>query len=568
MNFKKEIIRLLKKDIRGIKAEESMIEVPPYPNMGDYSLPCFNFSKQLKKHPKDIAQEFVRKIALRQPIAKVEVKGPYLNFFINKAKMAEASISEIKKQKNRYGRTQKKKETVMIEYPSPNTNKPLHLGHVRNMLIGNSVSEILKLNGDKVIRANMNNDRGIHICKSMLAYKKFGKGRKPDKKKEKTDHFVGDFYVRFNEEAKRNPKFEEEAKEMLAKWEKGDKETVKLWKLMNTWAYEGFEETYEKLGVMFDKYYYESDYYRKGKDIVMKGLKKKLFRKDKDGAVMVELGRYGLPDKVLLRADGTSIYMTQDLYLAEKKFKDYKLDKSIYVVGSEQEMHFKQLFKILEILGYKWAKKCYHLSHGMVYLPEGRMKSREGTIVDADDLVDEMIEVAKKEILKRDSKIGKTELKKRSEIIGLGALKFFMLKTDAAKDMTYDPEKSISFEGETGPYVQYTYARICSIMKKHGKKLPQKVDYRFLGEKLEEGLIRKISDFPNAVKKAAENYRPSIIANFLIKLCQGFNTFYHEVPVLQAEKDVKEARLVLIDAVRQVIANGLDLLAIEYVERM
>jgi len=403
MNFKKEIIKVLKKDVKEIKADESMLQVPPQEDMGDFTLPCFPFSKQLKKSPNDIAQEFVRKIDLKQPIAKVEVKGPYLNFFINKAKMAEAAIDDIKKQKNKYGAVKKKKETVMVEYPSPNTNKPLHLGHIRNMLIGNSVSEILKFNGDKVIRANVNNDRGIHICKSMLAYKKFGKGKSP-KKGEKSDHFVGNFYVKFNEAEKNDPNIEEEAKEILRKWEKKDKEVVKLWKLMNSWAYAGFEQTYDRLGVMFDKYYYESDYYTKGKDIVMKALKKKVFNKEDNGAVSVELEKHKLPNKVLLRGDGTSVYMTQDLFLAERKFKDYKLDKSIYVVGSEQNMHFLQLFKILEILKYKWAKpgKLYHLSHGMVYLPHGRMKSREGTVVDADEMIDEMIKIAETEINKRD----------------------------------------------------------------------------------------------------------------------------------------------------------------------
>ncbi|PIN86009.1 arginine--tRNA ligase [Candidatus Woesearchaeota archaeon CG10_big_fil_rev_8_21_14_0_10_44_13] len=567
MDFKKDIIKLLKSDLKEIEIDESMLQVPPHPDMGDYSLPCFNFSKQLNKGPSEIAQDLVRKINLKQPIARVQVKGPYLNFFINKAVMAQAVTSEIAKQKAKYGRIEKKKENIMVEYPSPNTNKPLHLGHVRNMLIGDSVSDIFSFLGDKVVRANMNNDRGVHICKSMLAYKKFGKGKKPGKG-EKTDHFVGDFYVKFNQEAEKNPELEKEAQEMLQRWEKGDKETVKLWKLMNTWAYEGFEETYEKLGVSFDKYYYESDYYKKGKEIVSKGLKKGIFKKDGNGAIMVELEKYGLPNKILLRADGTSVYMTSDIYLAQLKFKDYKLDKSIYVVGSEQNMHFRQLFRILEILGNKWAGRCYHLSYGMVYLPEGRMKSREGTVVDADDLIDEMVNVAEKEILKRDPKIDKKELKKRAEVIGLGALKFFMLKIDPARDMIYNPEESISFEGETGPYVQYTYARICSIMAKHGKKPNAKADFKLLTEKCEEELVRKLGDFPPAVRQAAEHYRPSVIAVYLIKLCQAFNTFYHEVPVLQAEKEVKEARLALIDAVKQVIANGLDLMGIEYVERM
>src|SRR3989344_318756 len=565
MDFRKEIVKLLKD---AVKIDESALEIPPQPEMGDYSLPCFALSKELKKNPNEIAQKLVRKIQLKQPVARIEVKGPYLNFFVNKQKMAESVLADIIKEKAKFGSAKKKKETVMVEFPSPNTNKPLHLGHVRNIVIGDSVANIHKFLGDKVIRANLNNDRGVHICKSMLAYQKFGKGRTPLKDKKKSDHFVGDFYVKFNEEAEKNPGLEEEAKDMLQKWEKKDKDVMKLWKTMSTWAYEGFEETYDRLGVSFDKYYYESDFYGKGKDIVLNGLKKGLFKRDENGALIVELGKYGLPDKVLLRGDGTSIYMTQDLYLAQKKFKDYKLDKSIYIVASEQNMHFRQLFRILEILGFKWASRCVHLSYGMVFLPHGRMKSREGTVVDADDLIDEMEKVAEKEILKRDIKISKAELKKRAGIIGLGALKFHFAKIDSARNMVYDPEESISFEGETGPYVQYTYARICSIMNKYGKKIDAKADFSLLKDKREEDLAKLLYGFPDTVKKAAETLRLHLIAHYLIFLCQSFNGFYQNVSVLDADEKTKKARLVLINGVKQVIANGLDLLGIEYVERM
>ncbi|MBU0535472.1 MAG: arginine--tRNA ligase, partial [Nanoarchaeota archaeon] len=446
MDIKKEIVRILKKQV---KIDESLLEVPPQPELGDYSLPCFSLSKQLKKSPADIAQDLVRKIDLKQPIVKIEVKGSYLNFFVNKQIMAASVLPEISKNKSKFGMTHKKKETVMIEFPSPNTNKPLHLGHIRNIVIGDSMANIFKFLGDKVIRANLNNDRGVHICKSMLAYQRWGNGKKPFEVKKKPDHFVGDFYVKFSQEAKDKPDMEEEAKEMLQRWEKKDKKVRELWKLMNAWAYEGFEETYDALGVSFDKYYYESNFYDKGKEIVLKGLKKGLFKKGEGQSVIAELGNHKLPDKVLLREDGTSIYITQDLYLATKKFTDYKLDKSIHVVANEQNTHFMQLFRILGILGYKWAGKNIHLSYGMVYLPNGRMKSREGTFVDADDLIKEMENVAEKEILKRDPKISKAELKKRAEIIGLGALKFYFAKIDAVRDMTYDPEESISFEGET-----------------------------------------------------------------------------------------------------------------------
>lgn len=568
MDFKKEIARIVKKAVGTDISLESFIEVPPQPEMGDYSLPCFVLSKDLKKNPNEIAQELVRKIGLKQPIIRIEVKGPYVNFFVNKQKISEAVLKDIFREKARFGRRKKKKEAVMVEFPSPNTNKPLHLGHIRNIVIGDSVSRIIEFLGDKVIRANLNNDRGIHICKSMLAYRKFGKGKQPGKN-EKTDHFVGDFYVMFNKEAEKNPAFEEEAKEMLAKWEKGDRETIKLWKLMNTWAYGGFEETYEKLDVEFDKYYYESDFYDKGRDIVKAGLKKGLFKKYENGAIIAELGRYRLPEKVLLRADGTSIYITQDIFLAQKKFKDYKLDKSIYVVASEQNTHFMQLFRILEILGYKWARKCVHLSYGMVYLPHGRMKSREGTVVDADDLIEEMKNVAEKEILKREPNIAKAELKKRAGVIGIGALKFYFAKTDAVRDMVYNPEESISFEGETGPYVQYVYARISSMLRKYSKKVDANADLSLLKTGKEIELVKMLGDFPEIVKSAAEHLRPHLVANYLVKLCQSFNSFYQDVPVLNAKDEkTKKARLLLVSCVKQVIANGLDLLGIEYIERM
>ncbi|MCX8147386.1 MAG: arginine--tRNA ligase [Candidatus Woesearchaeota archaeon] len=591
MDFRKDIVKIVNPELRKmnkkLKIDESFLKIPPGPELGDYALPCFAFSKEIKRSPNEIAQELVRKISLKQPISRIDVKGPYVNFFINRQRMAEIVLQEIFKEKSRYGATKRKKEIVMIEFPSPNTNKPLHLGHIRNMVIGDSMSRIYKFCGSRVIKANLNNDRGIHICKSMLAYKKFGDGAMPDKRIKKTDHFVGDFYVKFNEEAKNNPALEEEGKEMLKKWEQGDKETIKLWKLMNTWAYEGFEETYARLGMGFDKYYYESDFYDKGKKIVLNGLKKKKFKKDKDGAIIAELEKYGLPNKVVLRSDGTSLYITQDIYLAIKKFKDYKLDRSIYVVANEQDLHFKQLFKILEILGYKWAKRCYHLSYGMVYLPHGRMKSREGTVVDADDLIDEMVRMAKNEINKRHENLSMEELDRRAEIIGIGAIKFYFANVDPARDMVYDPDKSISFDGETGPYVQYTYARICSILRKYaeeygnaekiagkikekaGKKAEKvKINCSLFNDEKELDLIAKLNSFPFAVEDAITKNKPSAIANYLIKLCQSFNTFYQFVPVLKADKELRETRMSLIMGVKQIIENGLNLLGIDYLEEM
>jgi arginyl-tRNA synthetase len=559
--FEKEIRALLKDKIK----TDIELTIPPDPLMGDYAFPCFALAKEKKKNPAEIAQEIAKSIEPTPLIRKIEVKGPYVNFFVDKKKLAEQTLKDIAKQKDSYGSTITKKEKIMVEYPSPNTNKPLHLGHVRNMLLGKSVATILSFQGKKVIQANMNNDRGVHICKSMLAYKKFGDNQQPNKK---TDHFVGDYYVLYNQKEKEDPSLEEQTKEMLKKWEEGDKEVIALWKLMNRWALDGFNETYQRLGINFDKVYYESEYYDKGKDIVTNALKKGVFRKEDNNAIGVELKKYGLPDKVLLRADGTSIYMTQDLHLAVEKFKEFKLDKSIYVVGSEQNMHFKQLFKILELLGYKWAEKCYHLSYGMVYLPHGRMKSREGQTVDADELIDEMMLIAESEITKRHDDLSHTEIKKRSKQIGLGALRFFILKMDPAKDMTYNTEESISFEGETGPYVQYAHARISSILKKHGKLIKEKVDFSLLNTDQEEQIVKFLSQFPAVVLDAELHLKPSLIARYLSDLSQKFNEFYHAHQILNEKDELRDARLFLIICIQQVLKNGLALLNIEAPDQM
>ena len=369
-------------------------------------------------------------------------------------------------------------------------------------------------------------------------------------------------------EAEKDPELEKKAQDMLLRWENGDKETVELWKLMNAWAYSGFEETYAKLGVSFDKYYYESDFYKFAKDIVIDGLKKGLFEKDEKGGIIVNLEKYKLPNKVLLRSDGTSIYITQDIYLAQQKFKEYKLEKSLILSASEQNMHFEQLSKILEILGYEWANRYYHLSYGMVYLPHGRMKSREGTVVDADDLISEIIRIARNEIEKRHPGLEKEIIDERAKKIGTGALKFFMLKMDALKDMHYNPEESISFEGETGAYVQYAIARINSIMKKYARKVPEKIDYARLSDEHSQKIISMLSRWPNTILHAGENYKPSIITRYLLDLSQEFNEFYHNSPILDAADELRDARIVLILCVKQVLGIGLDILGIESVDEM
>jgi len=564
--FKGEVAKLLAKATSLKEFEiEPLIEIPPSPDLGDFAFPCFVLAKQMKKAPNLIAQELAGKIkpGSKSSISEIKAVGAYLNFFVNKSKLTEGVIKDILNCGACYGSWPLRKEKVMVEYPAPNTNKPLHLGHVRNILLGNSICNILAFAGYNVIPVDLVNDRGVHICKSMLAYQKWGKGKEPDKK---SDHFVGDFYVMYSKEEKEHPEMEEEIQGMLRKWEAGNKETVALWHKMRKWALDGFKQTYALFDVHHKKVYYESEIYQHGKELILEGLKKGIFQKDEKGAIIADLEKDGLGKKVLLREDGTGIYITQDLYLAKLKFDEFKMDSSVYIVANEQIFHFKVLFKLLEMLGLPFAKKCHHLAYGMIYLPEGRMKSREGTVVDADELVEEMKKEAGEEIKKR-HKLDKKELEKRKEIIGMGALKFFIIKYDPMKDFIYDPKESISFEGETGPYVQYAHARICSIFRNVKKFEPDKIKPGFSHE-LEFKLIKILADFKNVVHDAAEQYKPSIVARYSLELAQAFNEFYHECPVLKAEKKVMESRLVLIFCVKQVLKNALDLLGIKSPEEM
>lgn len=555
--FEEEIKKILKK-ITGLK--EIVLEIPPDDSLGDYSFPCFGLAKQQKRNPTEIASELKNKIKKTNSIEKIEIKGPYLNFFVNKQELAGITIRTILKQKEKYGSAKDNKK-IVIESPGPNTNKPLHLGHLRNMALGLSLSKIYKKRGNKVINVDIINDRGIHICKSMLAYKKFGNNKKPNKK---PDHFVGDFYILFNK--KESKELEEEAINLLRKWENKDKEAIKLWKKMNSWAIKGINETYKKFGIKIDNTFFESHYYIKGKDIALEGLRKGIFEKDNNGAIIVNLEKEGLGKKVLLREDGTSVYITQDIYLAIKRYQDFKMDKMIYIVASEQIHHFKVLFAILKILGYSFAKDYYHLPYGMIYLPEGKMKSREGKIVDADNLIRDVTGLTRKEIVKRDEKISRKELEKRAEIIGLGAIKFFILNYDPLKDFVYHPEESLSFEGETGPYIQYAHARISSVLRKT-KKI-NKVGVKGLTTTEEIRLIKLLSDYPRKIQEAATQYKPSIISNYLFDLAQSFNTFYSKYPILKSEENKKIARLNLISCIKIVLKDGLGLLGIEAPERM
>ncbi len=560
MDYKHEIATLLATETNlPIDDILAQIAVPPNPVLGDYAFPCF----KLGKNPKQEAEKLQQKMKLPKFLSEIKVAGPYLNFFLNKALLAEETLTAIKKSKKKYG-VGKAKEKISIEYCGPNTNKPLHLGHVRNMALGNAMCRILAFQGNTLHPTNIINDRGIHICQSMLAYQKWGNHKKPDKK---GDHFVGEYYVLFAQALKEHPELKEEVQDLLTKWEQGNKTVRAVWKKMNSWVLQGFAQTYKRFGISFDKEYFESELYEAGKEVAREGLQKGVFIKDDTKAIVAPLETYRLPDKVVLRGDGTSVYMTQDLYLAQQRYEDYHFDRMIYVVASEQQLHFKQLFKILELLGKSYAPMLHHLSYGLVHLPSGRMKSREGTVIDADEIMDEMHALAEAEIRKRYESLTEKEVQQRAEIIGLAAIKFFMLRTDAHRDIVFNPEESLSFEGETGPYVQYTHARACSILRKAGK-VKEKINWAALQTPTEKNIITQLVNFPEIIDDAAQNYRPHVLCHYLIELAQAFNEFYHACPVISEDTELMKARLQLVDAVRQVLENGLDLLGIEAPEEM
>ena len=480
-------------------------------------------------------------------------------------------------------------DTVMVEFSSPNTNKPLHLGHVRNNLLGIALSNIIKANGHNVIKTNIVNDRGIHICKSMLAWLKYGNGETPESSHKKGDHLIGDYYVEFDkhykaevaglmqkgmskEEAEANAPLMKEAHQMLVKWEAGDKPTRDLWHKMNEWVYAGFDETYKALGVTFDKIYYESDTYLVGKAEVLKGLEQGIFYRKDDGSVWADLTDARLDNKLLLRADGTSVYMTQDIGTAKMRFNDFKIDKMVYVVGNEQNYHFQVLSILLDRLGFRWGKDLVHFSYGMVELPEGKMKSREGTVVDADDLVEKMIATAKEASSDRLEGCSREEADEIARIVGLGALKYFILKVDATKNMTFNPKESIDFNGNTGPFIQYTYARIRSVLRKaagQGIDITRPLDHGVTLSAKEEGLVQMLSEFAGVVMQAGTDYSPSTVANYIYDLVKEYNQFYHDFSILREENEaLRTFRLVLSANVCKIIKLGMGLLGIEVPERM
>ena len=559
---------------------------------GHLTLVVFPFLKMSKKGPEQTAQEIGEYLKANEPaIAAFNVIKGFLNLTVASATWIEL-LNEIQADEH-YGLVEATENSplVMIEYSSPNTNKPLHLGHVRNNLLGNALANIIAANGNKVVKTNIVNDRGIHICKSMLAWKKYGNGETPENSGKKGDHLVGDYYVSFDkhykaeiaglmekgmtkEEAEAASSLMQEARGMLVKWEAGDPEVRSLWAMMNNWVYAGFDETYKKMGVGFDKIYYESDTYLEGKEKVMEGLEKGFFFKKEDGSVWADLTAEGLDHKLLLRADGTSVYMTQDIGTAKLRFADYPIDKMIYVVGNEQNYHFQVLSILLDKLGFEWGKSLVHFSYGMVELPEGKMKSREGTVVDADDLMEEMIATAKEtsqELGKLDG-LTQEEADDIARIVGLGALKYFILKVDARKNMTFNPKESIDFNGNTGPFIQYTYARIQSVLRKaaeSGIVIPEQIPAGIELNEKEEGLIQMIADFAAVVKQAGEDYSPSVIANYAYDLVKEYNQFYHDYSILREEnEDVKIFRIALSANVAKVVRLGMNLLGIEVPSRM
>lgn len=568
LKIKKEIVGLVRKYFPSLEISEDDFVFPPNSEFGDLSLPCFSFVKILQNSPPEIAKELGEKILPAGIVGKIVAAGPYLNFFLDKREMASLVLNQILKEKEKFGDSKIfKKEKIMIEYVSPNANKPLHLGHLRNALLGEAMANLLSAVGAKVIRTSLVNDRGAHICKSMVAYNHWGNEKTPVSEKIKGDHFVGKFYVMYAAKVEEDKKLEDETRAMLEKWEAGDKKVVALWKKMTKWALDGFAETYKKLGVKFDKIYFESKIYKEGKKMITDGLAAGKFLKDESGAVIARLGNK-LPDKVLLRADATALYVTQDLYLAKLKFDEYKLTKSIYCVGSEQDLYLKQLFKILEILGYEWAKKLYHLSHGMIYLPEGKMKSRSGTVVDADELMDKLENYAAEEIKSRHADLSDKEKQHRALEIALAALKYFILQVDPKTDMHFDPKKSLSFSGRTGPYLEYSHARICSIIRKAGIKISGKVDFDKLREKWEYNLVVELAKFPEILEKAARAYNPAVLADYLYDLAKIFSDFYRDVKVIGADPEAEKARIALIGAVRIVLSKGLAILGMAAPEEM
>lgn len=581
-----------------------VLQVPPKPEMGDLAFPLFAYAKAFSKAPNVLAQELSARINAisedpnaNKPDGEAFALGPYMNVRVNMDGVVSQMYGKIKSSGASYGHSNLLEDRkVMIEFSCPNTNKPLHLGHVRNDCIGQSMSQILKACGANVMKVNLINNRGVHICKSMLAYQKFGNGETPQSSGIKGDHLVGNYYVRFaqweaqelkkdtkanmakgmsEEEAKALAKKENgpdmEAQAMLRKWEQGDQQVMELWRLMNGWTLDGVAKTYERTGISFDKYYYESDTYKLGKDKVLEGLERGIFQKADDGSVYIDNSDIGLDRKILLRRDGTSIYITQDIGTAINRHEDWPFDSLIYVVASEQNYHFKVLFHVLEKLGYSWAKDLHHLSYGMVFLPEGKMKSREGTVVDADNLIDDLTKMAKDQILEKGREGDLNDVDGTAHKIALGALNYYILQFNPNKDFVFNPKESLSFNGNTGPYLQYMGARISSMLRKYDEAAYRDVafDPAVLSLEDEREMLKMLASFPEVVGKACTQYDPSIVCAFLYDLSKKFSHWYHDNQILKADTpELIKARVSLCEMVLQVMKNAFDLVGIPFLEKM
>lgn len=563
-----------------------VMETPPNPDMGDVGIPLFPFAKSFRQAPPAIAAKVVALVQQQEGTSAVgsfAAVGPYINVKLNKAAAICGILDKIASQKEQYGSLAEggtkflEGRRVMVEFSSPNTNKPLHLGHLRNDALGESISRILKAAGAEVFKVNIINNRGVHICKSMLAYQKFHqeKGETPESLGLKSDRFVGDCYVEFDKWNKEDSSAEKLAQELLVKWEQGDQEVHQLWKQMNDWAIQGITQTYQRTGITFDKLYYESETYLKGRDEILKGLEDGIFYKEEDGSVWVDLEEINLDKKVLLRKDGTALYMTQDIGTAIYRHGDWPFNQLVYVVGSEQQYHFKVLFYVLKKLGYQWADQLYHLSYGMVNLPEGKMKSREGTVVDADDLINSLRDGALEEISVKGREEAVGDPAAVAERIALGALHYYLLKATPTKDMLFNPKESLSFNGDTGPYLQYMGARICSILRKAQEAglapLSATQAAGLLCHDAEWELVKVLEQYPKVLLKAAQNLDPSQLAGYLYDVAKAFSRFYHECPTLslaQENRELAAARLFLVTCTRQVLENGLELILVPFLETM
>ncbi|MBN2091287.1 arginine--tRNA ligase [candidate division KSB1 bacterium] len=600
------VIRLTIKSLFSVDYQEPVkLDAPPDEKMGDFAFACFPLAKILRLAPPVIAQKLKDGINLSGIIENVIATGPYLNIFVNYAELAEILCTQILAKPDSFGnQTTGQGEKILIEYSAPNTNKPQHLGHVRNDLLGMAIGNLLKTVGYNVSLVNLVNDRGVHICKSMLAYQKFGNGTTPESEGVKGDHFVGHFYVLYDkaqkkewdewiqkknivpdqldpqEKRKIEAQFLQEShwyqqvQTMLQKWEAGDPEITTLWEKMNNWVYQGFDQTYQRLGCHFDKVYKESQTYMLGKALVDEGLKKGLFYQKEDNSIWVDLTDVGLDQKLLIRRDGTSVYITQDLGTTKLKYDDFQLKRAIWIVADEQIYHFQVLFATMKKLGFEWADNCFHLAYGMIDLPEGKMKSREGTVVDADDLMNELFEMESAEIKERNVDIPAEDFNQTAEILALGALKFFILKFTPLTRMTFNPKESISPLGFTGPYIQYAYVRVKSIFRNSElydfeQLNTEKIDFSILKNPEEKAIIRKLNDFPQELLLAAQTYNPARLCTYLFELAKTLNSFYHDHSVLKAEtEELVRARLVLSKATALVLKRGLQILGIAVPERM